>query len=129
MGLPGAGKTTLAEALSKLLAPSCIWSNADRVRKAYNDWDFTTEGRIRQAHRMRQHADNTHHKYHIADFVAPLTEMRDIYSADYTIWVDTISQGRFEDTNQAFTVPTEYTLRVTTQDAEYWAREIVKILG
>lgn len=129
MGLPGAGKTTLAEVLSRLLAPSCVWSNADRVRAANNDWDFTDTGRIRQAHRMRQYADNTHHRYHIADFVAPLPEMRDIYAADCTVWVDTIKAGRFDDTNQAFTPPTDYTLRVTTQDAEYWAKEIVKLLG
>jgi adenylylsulfate kinase len=50
-GLPGSGKSTLAEQLAKLL--NGVWLNADEIRKEYNDWDFSMEGRIRQANRMR----------------------------------------------------------------------------
>ena len=35
MGLPGSGKTTLAEKLSKMF--NAVWLNADNVRKEYND--------------------------------------------------------------------------------------------
>lgn len=124
MGLPGSGKTTLAVELMKLLAPDAVHLNADAIRKVNNDWDFSPEGRLRQAKRMRSLADGIIRDYAIADFVAPLPEMRRIYAPDYTIWVDTIQEGRFEDTNQVFDAPTEYNMRVTTQNAEHWAKII-----
>lgn len=124
MGLPGSGKTTLALELMQLLAPDAVHLNADAIRQANNDWDFTPAGRLRQAQRMRTLADGVIRDYAIADFVAPLDEMRRIYAPDYTVWVDTIPAGRFEDTNRAFTPPTEYNLRVTTQNAQHWARLI-----
>lgn len=121
MGLPGSGKTTLAVELMRQLAPDAVHLNADAVREAYNDWDFSDSGRIRQSYRMRTLADGVIRKYAIADFVAPLPRMRDIYSADYTVWMDTIKEGRFEDTNRMFIIPDNYNIQVTTQDAEYWA--------
>lgn len=124
MGLPGSGKTTLALELMQLLAPDAVHLNADAIRQVNNDWDFSTEGRVRQAKRMRTLADGIVRPYAIADFVAPLKEMRDIYAADYTVWVDTIKEGRFENTNQVFNAPAEYNLRVTTQNAPHWARII-----
>ena len=126
MGLPGSGKTTLAVELMRLLAPDAVHLNADAIRKVNNDWDFSAEGRIRQAKRMRTLADGIIRKYAIADFVAPLEEMRRIYAPDYTIWVDTIKAGRFEDTNRAFEQPADYNIRVTTQNAEHWANIITK---
>lgn len=128
MGLPGSGKTTLAVELMRLLAPDAVHLNADAIRQVNNDWDFSAEGRVRQAKRMRSLADGIVRPYAIADFVAPLKEMRDIYAADYTVWVDTIKAGRFEDTNQVFSTPTEYNIRVTTQNAPHWARIIASEL-
>ena len=55
MGLPGAGKTTLANKLATKIISIRI--NADEVRKKYNDWDFSEEGRDRQAKRMRDLSD------------------------------------------------------------------------
>ena len=108
----------------RLLAPDAVHLNADAIRKVNNDWDFSEQGRIRQAHRMRSLADGVIRPYAIADFVAPLPEMRNIYHADYTVWVDTIPAGRFEDTNRVFEQPTDYNMRVTTQNAEHWANLI-----
>jgi hypothetical protein len=119
MGLPGSGKSTLAAALALKL--SARWFNADEVRAQYNDWDFSLAGRIRQSNRMRSLCDLCSNIYTIADFVCPLPEMRDNFSADWTIWVDTITSGRFEDTNKAFIPPTVYDFRVTEQDADKWA--------
>lgn len=116
MGLPGSGKTTLAEKLFNFLSDeegSCSWANADWVRAKYKDWDFSYEGRIRQARRMRDIAYEDTNSYFIADFVAPLPEMRDIYDADFTIWMDTIEEGRFEDTNKAFIPPEKFDIRFT----------------
>ena len=124
MGLPGAGKTTLAQALQTKL--NCVWFNADKVRALFNDWDFSPEGRIRQSQRMRILADDSNNEYAIADFVAPLKQMRDIYAADYVIWMDTISAGRFEDTNQVFEPPETYDLRIT--DFDYSVDDILKEL-
>ena len=124
MGLPGAGKTTLALNLIQLLTPDVLWLNADEVRKKYDDWDFSHEGRIRQSQRMKDIASESDKTYIIADFVCPLPEMREIYDADFTIWVDTIKQGRFEDTNKVFVEPETYDVRVTEQDAGKWAKVI-----
>lgn len=122
MGLPGAGKTTLANKLVSLIGTSdVLWLNADEVRTKFNDWDFSTEGRIRQSKRMRELADNATTEYTVVDFVAPLIEMRDNFAADWTIWVDTIESGRFEDTNKAFIPPTSYDFRITEKNAEKWA--------
>lgn len=120
MGLPGAGKTYFAERLRDYLGSDCEWFNADQVRKQYDDWDFSPEGRIRQSIRMRDLADDTELKYVICDFVAPLPEMRKNFEADYTIWIDSISAGRFEDTNRAFVPPEQYDFRITEQNAEHW---------
>ncbi len=101
-GLPGSGKTTLAKPFSELIGGVHI--NADETRHKYNDWDFSIEGRIRQAQRMRHLADGVvlAGKVAIADFVAPTHKTREEFSADFTIWMDTINKGRFEDTNTLF---------------------------
>jgi adenylylsulfate kinase len=104
-GLPGSGKTWLAERLQKRL--ECAWFNADEIRRMANDWEFSEAARFRQAHRMASIANNE--KYHdrtvICDFVCPTEVTRAIYDADYTVWMDTISRGRFEDTNDMFETP------------------------
>lgn len=121
MGLPGAGKTYFAERLQQHLGKEhCEWFNADAVRKQFNDWDFTTEGRIRQSARMRELADQSTKQYVICDFVAPLSEMRSNFDADWTVWLDTIDEGRFEDTNRAFISPDYYDFRITEKHAEFW---------
>ena len=122
-GLPGSGKTTLAHALSTLI--DCIWYNADAVRSKYNDWDFSEEGRLRQATRMKKLADDSN-GHIICDFVAPTKEIRDIFDADYVVWIDTIKLGRFEDTNKVFEPPEHYDIRVTEQNAARWAAIIAK---
>jgi hypothetical protein len=124
MGLPGAGKTYLAQHIVDHLQAEkkrVGWLNADDVRKKYNDWDFSHEGRIRQSLRMRELADAmTDVDYVICDFVAPLVEMRNNFKADWTVWVDTIDRGRFEDTNKAFVPPEVYDFRITEQNAVKW---------
>ena len=126
MGLPGAGKTTLADELAPKLNAKRL--NADEVRKAANDWDFSEEGRTRQAKRMADFALKlkSEGNYVIADFICPTPEARRLFPADYIIWVDTIKKGRFDDTNQMFVKPEKYDFKVTTQDAKLWASKITK---
>ena len=129
MGLPGAGKTTLANELAKLI--DCKRLNADEVRKAANDWDFSEEGRKRQAKRMSDAALKIKKEGNnvIADFICPTPEARNLFPADYIVWVDTIKEGRFEDTNQMFVKPEKFNFHVTTQDAKVWAAKIVEDLN
>ena len=126
MGLPGAGKTTLANELGPLLKAKRV--NADEVRKSANDWDFSEEGRKRQSKRMSKLALNLKNEgnYVIADFICPTPEARNLFPADYIIWVDTIKEGRFEDTNQMFVKPDKFDFHVTTQDAKLWAPKIME---
>ena len=126
MGLPGAGKTTLADELAPLLNAKRL--NADEVRKAANDWDFSEEGRTRQAKRMADFALKLKNEgnYVIADFICPTPKARSLFPADYVVWVDTIKEGRFDDTNKMFVKPEKYNFHVTTQDAKSRAPKILK---
>jgi len=146
MGLPGSGKTYFAERLKRYLedngdlnkvnpnrllnyegipSPNMFgvqvdWFNADEIRKRFNDWDFSREGRIRQSLRMFEFAFKCTGDFVICDFVAPLPEMRNNFKADWTIWMDTIDAGRYDDTNKAFVPPDVYDFRITEQNAERW---------
>ena len=102
MGLPGSGKTALAKALQKKL--KCLWFNADTVREQFNDWDFSHNGRIRQSERMRDLANSSSNesKYVIVDFIAPIQETRDIFDADFTVWVNRIETSIYQNTNNLF---------------------------
>ena len=141
MGLPGSGKTTLAKNLVPLI--NAKWLNADEVRKAANDWNFSEEGRKVQAKRMADMAeklkrDGNHvvadfvcptpaaRELFNADFICPTPEARSLFPADYTIWVDTIKEGRFDDTNKMFVKPDKFDFHVNTQDAKNWAPKIIK---
>ena len=128
MGLPGAGKTTLANELAKLIKSKRL--NADEIRRAANDWDFSEEGRTRQSKRMSEVAIKLKNEGNnvIADFICPTPEARKLFLADYIVWVDTIQKGRFEDTNQMFVKPEKFDFHVTTQDANLWAPKIAEDL-
>ena len=126
MGLPGSGKTTLANELAPMINAKRL--NADEVRKEANDWDFSEEGRKRQSKRMADLAKKLKEKgsYVVADFICPTPEARSLFPADYIIWVDTIKEGRFDDTNKMFVKPEKFNFQVTTQDAKKWAPIILK---
>ena len=126
MVLHGAGKTTLADELAPKLNAKRL--NADEVRKAANDWDFSEEGRKRQAKRMADFALELKKQgnYVVADFICPTPEARKIFPADFVIWVDTIKEGRFDDTNQMFVKPEKFDFHVTTQNAKVWTDKIIK---
>jgi adenylylsulfate kinase len=113
MGLPGSGKTYLTERMQPLLKSA--WYNADKVREMANDWDFSDEGRKRQAMRMRSFADfeKKHNRFVICDFVCPTKKTRELFEPDIVIWMNTIKQGRFEDTNKIFQNPKNINFQVT----------------
>lgn len=127
-GLPGSGKTTLAKYLVEMLGDRAEWINADAVRKEVNDWDFSVEGRERQLQRMRILTEQAHEKGKIVitDFICPLEAYRELFEADYEIFMDTIEEGRYEDTNQLFERPEvipNYVVQEMRDD--YDAREIM----
>jgi adenylylsulfate kinase len=113
MGLPGSGKTYLAVRLQPLL--EAAWYNADKVREMANDWDFSPEGRIRQSMRMRTFADfeKENNRIVICDFVCPTKDTQDNFDPDIVIWMNTIKEGRFEDTNKMFEEPIKVDFHVT----------------
>ena len=130
MGLPGSGKTYLTERLIPLL--NAAWYNADKVREMTNDWDFSNEGRDRQSKRMRVFADfeKSHGRFVICDFVCPTKETRENFDADIVVWMDTIKEGRFEDTNKLFQNPTRVDFHITEwneKNHKEVARKILQI--
>ena len=113
MGLPGSGKTYLTERLVPLL--EAAWYNADKVRTMANDWDFSESGRLRQSMRMKTFEDKkkANGRFVVCDFVCPTKETRENFEPDIVIWLDTISSGRFEDTNKIFQKPESVDFHVT----------------
>lgn len=128
MGLPGSGKTWLAERLQKQL--NCAWFNADEIRRQANDWEFGDEARIRQARRMRNIANYEKGcgRIVICDFVCPTELTRHIFEADLTVWLDTIEEGRFEDTNKMFERPEEVDLHINRFITEDEVDGVVKFI-
>ena len=126
MGLPGAGKTTLANEMAPLLNAKRL--NADEVRKAANDWDFSEAGRTRQAKRMADLAEKYKQEgcYVVCDFICPTPKARELFNADFIVWVDTIKKGKFDDTNAMFVKPEKFDFHVTSQDAKVWATQIAE---
>lgn len=132
MGLPGAGKTTF----TKKLVGACPFHidayNADVVRNFYGDWDFSDEGRLRQAERMALFAKlcvNELGYNCVCDFVCPTEHLRQVFNADITVWIDTIKEGRFENTNKLFETPSKYDYRITDFNQEdNVINELIKLL-
>ena len=126
MGLPGSGKTPLASELVPLLKAK--WINNDKVRKEANDWDFSAEGRTRQAKRMADLAEKYKQEgiFVVCDFICPTPKARELFNADFIVWVDTIKKGRYDDTNAMFVKPEKFDFRVTSQDAKIWAKQIAE---
>ena len=129
MGLPGSGKTYLSERLVPLI--NAAWYNADKVREMANDWDFSSEGRVRQSKRMRVFADfeKEHGRFVVCDFVCPTKETRKNFDPDIVIWMDTINKGRFEDTNKIFQSPSKVDFHISEwneHNHDDIARELLK---
>ena len=114
-GLPGAGKTTLAKKLAARI-PNAVHIDAADVRRASRDFDFSDAGRIRSAIRMRETAAASSADVVILDSVAALQEQRDLIRADYTIWMNTVYQSRFKETNDAFEDPETCDIQITEFD-------------
>ena len=130
-GLPGSGKTYLAERLVEYLGDKVAWFNADKVREEADDWDFSEEGRLRQNQRMLSLCENAEAegKIAIADFVAPFEKARRDFSADYEVFIDTIKEGRFEDTNKVFERPYVSDYNVHEQRGDVDAKIIAYEIG
>ena len=126
MGLPGAGKTYLAKILkAKLL---CAYYNADDVRHLSNDFDFSLKGRLLQAERMRRLAIAEVEKSSrvICDFICPTRRTREIFKPDVLIWLDTIKESPYDDTNKMFEPPEnnkcDYIIKI--KNGEYFGNVI-----
>ena len=132
MGLPGSGKTYLTERLVPIIGAA--WFNADKIRQMANDWDFSDQGRVRQSNRMKTFAnfEKSHGRLVICDFVCPTKETRQMFNADFTVWMDTIKEGRYENTNQLFERPSNFEMRITEWNGNNHydvAQEILRVRG
>lgn len=125
MGLPGAGKTTLATALAPLL--NAVVFNADAVRANLSrDLGFSHDDRVEHARRMGWMCDRVVEAGGtvIADFICPTAETRAAFGEAFTIWADRIASGRFEDTNRMFVPPERFDLRVGAEGTpQFWAEQ------
>ena len=131
MGLPGAGKTTLARCIAPQI--NAVLFNADEVRANVNkDIGFSEADRIEQARRMGWLCDQVTKVgcYAIADFVCPTPETRAAFTEGgdcFVIWLDRIKTSRFEDTNKLFAAPERFDLRVTAEGGpEFWAETAIR---
>lgn len=133
MGLPGAGKTTLARILAGRL--NAVHFNADEVRQHINkDLGFSEDDRIEQARRMGWLCDQVVKTgcMAVADFICPTREARSAFMENgdaFIVWVDRIGTSAFEDTNRLFVPPEKFDLRITPDgSADYWAEQIASQL-
>jgi len=111
-GLSGSGKTTLATELNRRFYYPRI--NGDVVRHHFDDWDFSLEGRLRQANRIKSLSDNVENC--LIDFVAPLEEYRQIINPTYSIWMNTVQESKYKDTDLLFEKPTKVNKIITSFD-------------
>ena len=128
-GLPGSGKTTLAKKLVEILGNADHY-NADEIRDKFSDWDFSLEGRQRQMKRMQDYSRKSVAKdrYGVADFVCPTNELQEEFRADYLIFMDTIEESEYKDTNELFERPSESGLGVTLVADEWWQEDKIESL-
>lgn len=129
MGLPGSGKTTLANALAKRL--NAVHFNADAIRENINrDLGFNLSDRVEQARRMGWLCDRVTATGNIAvaDFICPTEEARAAFTAGgeaFVVWVDRNSASRYEDTNRLFVSPQRWDIQVNAQGTpEFWTEQI-----
>jgi adenylylsulfate kinase len=143
MGLPNSGKTWLGSRIAEKF--SIPFWDADVVRNIYNDWDFSDRGRDRQSLRMRKLAELD--SISISAFIAPLPGYIRNFFPDKLIWMDTVKDCEYEDTNKLFIPPTTYDLRITkwidenqlykcledinlgTKDIQNFSNELMEELG
>ena len=123
IGLPGSGKTTLARELKKKLKAD--WLNADRIRKKFNDWDFSRKGVLRQARRMKTLAAKSKKTFVVADFVCPYEEGRKIFRADVLIWMNTVKKGRFSTFNKTFQKPKKFDFKINSKNVSKHLKLII----
>ena len=142
MGLSGSGKSALSQTIKDTYNGTVYRINGDEVRKEANDWDFSKEGRIRQAQRMASLVEKTKLKSFIVDsiekdilivdFICPTYETRRLFNADIIIWMDTVKECEFEDTNKLFQNPSfsreKIHCHVTTKNAQKWAKLIIETI-
>ena len=137
MGLSGSGKSTLSDAIKDAYTGTVYTLNGDEVRKANNDWDFSKEGRIRQAKRMAKIVKEGGPGWKnrcilLVDFICPTVETRSLFNADVVIWCDTVEDCQYEDTNEQFQRPQfnreKIHCYVTTKNAQKWAKHIINTI-
>jgi adenylylsulfate kinase len=128
MGLSGSGKTTLANKLQQdlnQLKKTTEYFNGNQIRQEYDDWDFTLEGRVRQGRRMRDLATKSKSDFAICDFIAPLSETQELFSNDIIIWMATIDESKYKDTDSIFVPPEDYSLKIKIFDSDSCSKYII----
>lgn len=129
-GLPGSGKTTFAKKLVTTVLDS-KHINADEVRKTFNDWDFSRQGRIQQAHRMHMLCETNKAALIVCDFVCPFQNIRDeLFGSYIRVYMNTIRSSRFADTNSIFEQPTSFDFEITDyNEIDLYVKKIIELIG
>jgi adenylylsulfate kinase len=123
-GLANTGKSYLSTRLKSAFADKRVaYFNADEIREKYNDWDFSDEGRKRQAQRAvdfgKQDVDLI-----MWDFICPFQSARDALGADLVIWMNTNQSSKYKDTDAVFERPEHCDIEVT--DKDWWTDDVTQ---
>jgi nicotinamide riboside kinase len=120
MGLPGSGKTTLADELHELILSLGLrsrWLNENRLKEEYPNLTMD---------QIQEMANDATVDYVVGDFEARKSHERRYFNAHYMIWINTIAEEDYQFLNYGFEPPFRYNVCVTTKDAPKWAREIFR---
>ena len=71
--------------------------------------------------------EKTHGRFVVCDFVCPTKATRKNFDADIVVWMDTIKESNYKDTDSIFEEPQNINLRISEWN-QYNPKEVAKLI-